>query len=267
MNPRETYSESVGFAGNGQHLYEETMPDTDGIVPSEKKILIVEDEKLLRDLLLKTLINTGYNVLSVDNGSDALLAVGEQTIDLILLDVMMPKMDGFAFCEKVRETSDVPILMLTALNRPDDVVRGLQLGADEYITKPFVFNELSMRIHSLLRRTSWLNGSAPIAYCTSDGVSLNDKSETAYVQGREVQLTPMEYRFLRYLMTHPDRPISNKTLLSEVWNYREDTNTSIVQSIVRRIRIKIEEEPSSPTHLVSVWGIGYKFQSNGGESL
>lgn len=267
MNPRETYSPSVGLADKKQPFYEEPQPETDGIVPGEKTILIVEDEKLLRDLLLKTLINTGYEVISVDNGSDALLAVSQETVDLILLDVMMPKMDGFVFCEKVRESSDVPILMLTALNRPDDVVRGLQLGADEYVTKPFTFNELNMRIHSLLRRTSWLNGSAPIAYCTSDGLSLNDNSETAYIHGNEIQLTPMEYRFLRYLMTHPDRPISNKTLLSEVWNYRDDSNTSIVQSIVRRIRMKIEEDPSSPAYLVSVWGIGYKFQSNAGQSF
>lgn len=259
MIPTEVYELTTDF---GDILGEaQEAAEVDGVLPSDKKILVVEDERLLRDLLLKTLENTGYDVITVDNGQEALSMIETHSIDLILLDVMMPKMDGFAFCEQVRKSSDVPILMLTALNRPDDVVRGLQLGADEYVTKPFSFSELNMRIHSLLRRTSWVNGSAPLAYCHSDGLALNDKSEVAYIDGREVQLTPMEYRFLRYLMTHPDRPISNKTLLNEVWNYREDTNTSIVQSIVRRIRIKIEEDPSSPVFLVSVWGIGYKFQT------
>lgn len=264
MNPANVLdlSQSVGDSGDpALFVTSAKSKEVDGVLPSEKQILVVEDERVLRDLLLKTLENTGYDVITVDNGQEALSLVEKHSLDLILLDVMMPKMDGFAFCEKVRETSDVPILMLTALNRPDDVVRGLQLGADEYVTKPFSFNELNMRIHSLLRRTSWMNGSAPLAYCYTDGIALNDKTEMAYINGREVQLTPMEYRFLRYLMTHPDRPISNKTLLNEVWNYEEDTNTSIVQSIVRRIRIKIEDDPSNPNFLVSVWGIGYKFQT------
>lgn len=234
--------------------------EADGIVAEEKHVLIVEDEKMLRNLLIKTLQKVGYQVMTANDGQSALEVVAKNPVDLIILDIMMPKMDGFAFCEAVRRTSDVPIMMLTALNRPDDVVRGLQLGADEYVTKPFSFNELNIRIHSLLRRSSWTKGSAPLAYSTGDGPSLNDKSETAYIRGKEVQLTPMEYRFLRYLMTHPNCPISNETLLSEVWNYQEGTNTSIVQSIVRRIRMKIEETPSNPTYLVSVWGIGYKFQ-------
>lgn len=232
-----------------------------GIIPSEKQILVVEDEKLLRDLLFKTLNRVGYQVITVADGEAALELVGQEEIDLILLDIMMPKMDGFVFCEEIRKSSDVPIMMLTALNRPDDVVRGLQMGADEYVTKPFNFNELSMRIHSLLRRTSWLNGAAPLAFSVGDGPYLDDKTEVAHVKGQEVQLTPMEYRFLRYLMTHPDRPISNEKLLKEVWNYSQETNTSIIQSIVRRIRLKIEEDPSEPAYVISVWGVGYKFQT------
>lgn len=209
----------------------------------------------------KSLNRSGYEVLSAENGRFAIDILKESQVDLVLLDIMMPQMDGFEFCEEVRQTSDVPIIILTALNRPDDVVRGLQLGADEYITKPFSFSELNVRIESMLRRISWTKGISTFSLTSTEGVTLDDDTGRVILNEREVQLTPMEFKFLRYLMLRPDQPISNETLLRDVWHYEENANASIIQSIVRRLRMKIEETPSNPKFVVSVWGIGYKFQS------
>lgn len=228
---------------------------------NSQTILVAEDEEILRDLLRKSLNRSGFTVLCAENGARALETLRSNTIDLVLLDIMMPEMDGFEFCEEVRQTSDVPIIILTALNRPDDVVRGLQLGADEYITKPFSFSELNVRIESMLRRISWTKGISTFSLTATEGVSLDDETGRVTLNEREVQLTPMEYKFLRYLMLRPDQPVSNETLLRDVWQYEENANASIIQSIVRRLRMKIEESPSKPQYVVSVWGIGYKFQS------
>lgn len=222
---------------------------------------MAEDEEILRDLLRKSLNRSGYEVLTAENGRVALDTLKTNHVDLVLLDIMMPQMDGFEFCEEVRQTSDVPIIILTALNRPDDVVRGLQLGADEYITKPFSFSELNVRIESMLRRISWTKGISTFSLTATEGVTLDDDTGRVILNDREVQLTPMEFKFLRYLMLRPDQPISNEILLRDVWNYEENANASIIQSIVRRLRMKIEETPSNPKFVVSVWGIGYKFQS------
>ena len=230
---------------------------------SEKKtrILVVEDEDLLLELLTKTLQTSGYEVLTAKNGVDALELAIENEVDLILLDVMMPRMNGFAFCEEVRKLSDVPIIMLTALNRPDDVARGLQLGADEYITKPFSFRELNVRIQSILRRVSWNKGSNNFSVLSIDDIVLNVIDEKVTVRNQEVELTPMEYKLLHYLMMRPNQPVNNDTLLRDVWEYEGGESPSIIQSVVRRLRLKIEDEPSDPKHVVSIWGVGYKFQT------
>ncbi|MEZ4664156.1 MAG: response regulator transcription factor [Caldilineaceae bacterium] len=230
---------------------------------SEKKsrILVVEDEDLLLELLTKTLQTSGYEVLTAKNGVDALGLAVENEVDLILLDVMMPRMNGFTFCEEVRKLSDVPIIMLTALNRPDDVARGLQLGADEYITKPFSFRELNVRIQSILRRVSWNKGANNFAVVSIDDIVLDVVNEKVVVRNQEVDLTPMEYKLLHYLMMRPNQPVNNDTLLRDVWEYEGGESPSIIQSVVRRLRIKIEEEPSEPKHVVSIWGVGYKFQT------
>ncbi|MCB0094978.1 MAG: response regulator transcription factor [Caldilineaceae bacterium] len=230
---------------------------------SEKKtrILVVEDEDLLLELLTKTLQTSGYEVLTAKNGVDALELAIENEVDLILLDVMMPRMNGFTFCEEVRKLSDVPIIMLTALNRPDDVARGLQLGADEYITKPFSFRELNVRIQSILRRVSWNKGSNNFSVLSIDDIVLNVIDEKVTVRNQEVELTPMEYKLLHYLMMRPNQPVNNDTLLRDVWEYEGGESPSIIQSVVRRLRLKIEDEPSDPKHVVSIWGVGYKFQT------
>ena len=225
-------------------------------------ILVVEDEQILRDLLSNSLVSAGYEVVTANNGQLALETLATTEIDLILLDVMMPVMDGFTVCEEVRKTSDIPIVLLTALNRPDDVERGLLLGADEYITKPFTFREMKVRIQALLRRVSWSNGISTLSVITGEGIVLDDELEMATIRDKEVPLTPIEYRFLRYLMLRPDQPVDKDTLLREVWEHEGKGSGSIIQSVVRRLRLKIEDDPSDPRIVISVWGIGYKFQAH-----
>lgn len=224
-------------------------------------ILILEDEEPLRVLLAQTLKKKGYSVLVTCNPIEALQWVETRKVDLILLDIVLPEMDGFTFCQKVRNISSVPIIMLTAMNRPDDIVRGLDLGADEYIKKPFHFSELLVRIQSLLRRMAWTAKNASPSYVDLGTITLDDRTHIVRVNGKDTELTPIEYKLLRYLMLKPDRPIENKTLLREVWGYTGSESVSIIQSVVRRLRLKIEKDPSSPQHIVSVWGVGYKFQS------
>lgn len=223
-------------------------------------ILIVEDEEPLRALLAQTLKKKGYWVLAASNPLDALQLVETRKVDLILLDIVLPQMDGFTFCKHVRNFSAVPILILTALNRPDDIVRGLDLGADEYLKKPFHFSELLVRIQSLLRRAEWTADDSIPSYVDMGTITLDDQAHVVRVHGVDTELTPIEYKLLRYLMLNPDRPVENRTLLREVWGYTGNESVSIIQSVVRRLRLKIEKDPSAPQYVVSVWGVGYKFQ-------
>ncbi|MBV7334911.1 response regulator transcription factor [Chloroflexi bacterium TSY] len=230
---------------------------------SGSTILVVEDELILRELLAKSLTSSGYKVLTAENGVVALEQLAKHQVDLVLLDIMMPIMDGFGACEQIRTVSDVPIVMLTALNRPEDVARDLKLGADEYITKPFAFSEMKVRIEALLRRVSWSTGMCAVSTISGEGLVLDDETESVEINNEMIPLTPIEYRFLRYLMIRANQPISKETLLREVWEYDSEGNGAIIQSVVRRLRLKIEEDPSSPRFVVSVWGVGYKFQAPG----
>ena len=227
------------------------------------RIMIVDDQFIVRSGL-STFISTERDLTLVGeakDGEEAVRLCASVQPDVILMDLMMPRMNGFTFCEEVRKLSDVPIIMLTALNRPDDVARGLQLGADEYITKPFSFRELNVRIQSILRRVSWNKGSNNFSVLSIDDIVLNVIDEKVTVRNQEVELTPMEYKLLHYLMMRPNQPVNNDTLLRDVWEYEGGESPSIIQSVVRRLRLKIEDEPSDPKHVVSIWGVGYKFQT------
>lgn len=225
-------------------------------------ILVIEDEEPLRVLLSQTLEKNGYSVLVASTATEGLELVQRYPVDLVLTDLVLPQMDGFTFCQKVRDFSAVPILILTALNRPDDIVRGLDLGADEYMKKPFHFRELLIRVESLLRRKEWTEKNAQPSYMDRGSITLDDQAHVVQVRGKDTELTPIEYKLLRHLMLQADRPVDNQTLLKEVWEYTGNESVSIIQSVVRRLRVKIEEDPSAPEYIISVWGVGYKFQSN-----
>lgn len=227
-------------------------------------VLVVDDEKMIRSLLKMSLQRMGYEVTTADDGAEALDLFQTEQFDLVLLDILMPKVDGFTVCSEVRRESDVPIVMLTALNRPDDIVRGLELGADNYITKPFTFKEVEARIRAILRRTTNKIEAEPVQVLEHGDVRLDGGMRAATVSGNLVELTRTEYQLLFYLMSHVDLPVSKEDLLERVWGYEAaDTNSNIVELAIRRLRKKLEEDASQPSRLVTVRGVGYKFTPKG----
>jgi two-component system, OmpR family, response regulator RpaB len=227
-------------------------------------VLVVDDEKMIRSLLKMSLQRMGYEVTTADDGAEALDLFQSNTFDLVLLDILMPNVDGFTVCSELRRISDVPIVMLTALNRPDDIVRGLELGADNYITKPFTFKEVEARIRAILRRTTNKIETEPIQVLEHGDVRLDGGMRAATVAGNLVELTRTEYQLLHYLMTNVDLPVSKEDLLERVWGYEAaDTNSNIVELAIRRLRKKLEEDASQPSRLITVRGIGYKFTPKG----
>jgi DNA-binding response OmpR family regulator len=219
---------------------------------------------MIRSLLKMSLQRMGYEVTTADDGAEALDLFQAQSFDLILLDILMPNVDGFTVCSEVRRASDVPIVMLTALNRPDDIVRGLELGADNYITKPFTFKEVEARIRAILRRTTNKIEAEPVQVLEHGDVRLDGGMRAATVSGNLVELTRTEYQLLHYLMSHVDLPVSKEDLLERVWGYEAaDTNSNIVELAIRRLRKKLEEDASQPNRLITVRGVGYKFTPKG----
>ncbi len=223
-------------------------------------ILVVDDEVEITDAIEVYLKNQNYNVFKAYDGEQALEIFEKEEIHLVLIDIMMPKLDGTNATIKIREKSTVPIIMLSAKSEDVDKIMGLNVGADDYITKPFNPMELLARINSNLRRyTSYSNGVTPKANVIKiGGIELNDESKSLLVDGEEVKVTPLEYKILYLLMTNPNRVFSIEEIYEKVWNepaYNPDT----VTVHIRRIREKIEINPKEPKYLKVVWGIGYKF--------
>jgi two-component system, OmpR family, response regulator RpaB len=228
---------------------------------NEIHILVVDDEEPLRNLLRISLQKGGYTVYTAGNGREALEVFKGSPIDLVLLDILMPDMDGYTLCAELRKRSDVPIIMLSALNRPDDVVYGFSLGADDYISKPFQFREVEVRIQAILRRISWLKERPDFNIVSYNDIVLDSETHEVRVRGELVHLTPIEFQLLRYLMNMPDRPISKNELFQSVWGYDLVGDTNLVEVAIRRLREKIEENPSEPAYLLTVRGTGYKFNT------
>ena len=233
------------------------------IPPHQVHILVVDDEEPLRNLLQISLQRQGYRVVTAPNGIEAIQVLQEQKVDLVLLDVMMPEMDGFTTCTELRKRSDVPIVMLTALNRPDDIVYGFTLGADDYITKPFTFREVEVRLQAILRRINWNSEPPTERLVTLGEITMNEDLHEVQVRGEIVHLTPIEFQLLRRLMSTPDRPVSKDDLFQSVWGYDLAGGTNLVEVAIRRLREKIELDPSTPAYLLTVRGAGYKFNSQG----
>lgn len=225
------------------------------------RVLVVDDEEPLRNLLRTSLLRAGYRVQVAKNGYEALEIFAQDQIDLVLLDVMMPEMDGFTTCTELRKRSDVPVVMLTALNRPDDIIYGFGLGADDYVTKPFTFREVEVRLQAIMRRLAWISERPASRLLTYGDLVVNDELHEVSLRGEPVHLTPIEYQLLRYLMETPDRPVTKYDLFKNVWGYEMAGGTNLVEVAMRRLREKIELDPSNPTYLLTVRGAGYKFSS------
>lgn len=235
-------------------------------------VLIVEDEQHLADGLKFNLEAEGYEVETVGDGETALrlLARNPRRFDAVVLDVMLPGKDGFEITRELREAGQyVPILMLTARSRPEDILRGFEAGADDYVPKPFELAILIARLHGLLRRREWSRLPRDLSEGDArdaDGEVFNFSGKTIDFSrlelsggGRTVQLTLMEAELLRYLIKHEGRPVSRQSLLEDVWGLREDTDTRAIDNFVVRLRRYIEDDPSNPAHLLTVRGVGYRF--------
>ncbi len=224
-------------------------------------ILVVDDEKEITDAIEIYLRNQNYNVYKAYDGIEALEIFKKEQIDLILIDIMMPKLDGTKATMKIRETSAVPIIFLSAKSEDMDKILGLNIGADDYITKPFNPLELLARVNSTLRRyTNYSKTTqAQENVIKIGGIELNDTNKEILVDGEAIKTTPIEYKILYLLMRNPNRVFSIEEIYEKVWQepaYNPDT----VTVHIRRIREKIEINPKEPKYLKVVWGIGYKFQ-------
>jgi len=234
------------------------------------RILIVEDEQHLADGLRFNLEAEQYEVDIADNGEEALqrLAAQPNRYDLVILDLMLPGIDGFGVVAELRRTRRfVPVLMLTARGRSEDVLRGFEMGADDYLTKPFELPILISRVRGLLRRTDWFRQEAaagpPVALQYAfRGKSIDFEQMEVRVGEKRMPLTLMEAELLRHLVQHEGSPVSRKAILENVWGVREDTDTRAIDNFIVRLRRYIEDEPSRPRHLQTVRGVGYRFVGN-----
>ena len=221
------------------------------------RILVVEDEPDVRLLLRMLLEDEGYSVVEAADGEQAIARFGEAHIDLILLDVRLPKANGFEVCRIVRQTSDVPIVMLTAHDDSHDVVGGLEAGADDYVTKPFVERELLARLRVQLRRSHGLFRESGVLRVGP--LELRSAEALVLMDGEPINLTRTEYRLLVHFMSNPNRVYSRDQLLEQVWEYDYAGDGRLVDAHVRRLRTKIEPDPANPRLLQTVRGMGYKF--------
>jgi DNA-binding response OmpR family regulator len=236
------------------------------------QILVVEDELHLAEGLRFNLEAEGYQVRVVETGEAALdiLRVPEAPVDVVVLDVMLPGKDGFAVMSELRQAGQfVPTLMLTARGHPDDILKGFAAGADDYLAKPFELAILLARLRGLLRRRDWLR--APVNHVAkpqpTDTFTFGDKSVhfdllELHVRDQIFPLTLMEANLLRYLIQHEGRPVSRKAMLEEVWGLHEDTDTRAIDNFIVRLRRYIEDEPARPRHLLTVRGVGYRFEAS-----
>ena len=224
-------------------------------------VLICDDQPDIVNALKIYLSAEGYRIFTASNGAQAVESVRKENIHLVLLDVMMPVMDGIVATAQIREFSNIPIILLTAKSETEDLVLGLNVGADDYITKPFVPVEVLARVRSQLRRYAKLGSHIPSAdELVVGGICLNDTAKTVTVDGEPVTLTPIEYNILKFLMQSPGKVYSTKALYEAVWQESAFGSEGAVAVHIRHLREKIEIDPSNPRYLKVVWGQGYKME-------
>lgn len=229
-----------------------------------ERILIADDEKEIADLLEVYLTNDGYTVCKAYNGADALKCVKENHIDLAILDIMLPDMDGFRLCQRIRKKHYFPIIMLTARVEDNDKIMGLTVGADDYITKPFNPLEVAARVKTQLRRCFKYNAASGQTEkkdeCDIRGLVINKSSHKCFLYGRELSLTPTEFSILWYLCEHQGRVIPSEELFEAVWKEKYLNNNSTVMAHIGRLREKLKEPAKKPKFIKTVWGVGYEIE-------
>ena len=228
-----------------------------------KKVLVVDDEKLIVKGIRFSLEQDGMEVDCAYDGEEALKMATENHYDMILLDIMLPKLDGFEVCQRIREFSDMPIVMLTAKGDDMDKILGLEYGADDYITKPFNILEVKARIKAIMRRTSAGKPKKEASHEIEAGdLRLDCESRRLFILDKEVNLTAREFDLLELLVNNPNKVYSRENLLNLVWGYEYPGDVRTVDVHVRRLREKIEKNPSEPKYVHTKWGVGYYYNQN-----
>jgi DNA-binding response OmpR family regulator len=229
-------------------------------MPNPATILLVDDEDSVQKLLAYPLERDGYRVVQARDGEEALRRFDELAVDLVVLDLMLPKLDGLEVCKRVRAASSVPIIMLTARDDELDKVVGLELGADDYITKPFSIREFRSRVRALLRRASVMRSNGQQAAISAHGLTIDTGRRSVEIDGRGVQLTYVEFELLRTLASHPGRVYSRRMLLEALWGGADYREPRTIDVHVRHLREKLEPDPAEPEYILTVRGVGYRFR-------
>ena len=220
------------------------------------RILVVEDDATVRDVVARYLERDGHQVTALDRGSEAVALVGRLNPDLIILDLMLPDVNGIDLCRQLRRTSPVPIIMVTALGEEADRVLGLEVGADDYVTKPFSPRELALRVASVLRRASTSAKPGPLV--TDGDLVVDGPARAAALRGRPLPLTARELDLLAFLMSHPGQAFTREQLLDQVWGWSFGDHSTVTVHI-KRLRRKVEDDPVRPRRIITVWGTGYRY--------
>jgi DNA-binding response OmpR family regulator len=227
----------------------------------EKRVLVVDDDPALLPLIEYTFAREGYDVLTACDGKEALREFFAHKPDLVILDIMMPRMDGWETCRRIREVSDVPIVMLTARGQDEDIVRGLEYGADDYLTKPFSIKVLLAHARAVLRRAALpaVEYAEPTTYA-DDFLTVDLKERRVTVGGEPVKLTPTEYRLLAYLVQNAGQVLTFTQILQNVWGWEYQDDLDYVRVYVWHLRQKLEQDPKDPKYIQTEIGVGYRFE-------
>jgi two-component system KDP operon response regulator KdpE len=227
--------------------------------PAPRLVLVVDDEPRMIRFIRMNLELEGYQVIEARNGLQALEQVRQHLPDLVIMDVMMPEMDGFETLRLLREISTVPVILLTVKSDEEDKIRGLELGADDYVTKPFSPGELNSRVHAVMRRANWPAPPPRTILRIDDRLSIDFNRHQVIVDGERIDLRPTEYRLLNHLIQNAGWVVPHDTLLAKVWGYEYRDETHYLRLYINYLRKKIEEDPSNPEYILTERGVGYRF--------
>ncbi|HEX2914965.1 MAG TPA: response regulator transcription factor [Chloroflexia bacterium] len=226
-------------------------------MPQEQHILVVDDEPSIRDFIKRNLEMRGFKVTLANNGLEGLALFDQTTFSLVILDIMMPRMDGLEVCRRIRQTSTVPILLLTALGEESDKIVGLDQGADDYLTKPFGVGELLARVRAMMRRAHWTDTPPSVNTQRFGDLEIDFQEHRVWRGGEEIKLTPTEFDLLQELALHPGKVFTHEALLRRVWGADYGREAEYLRVYIGRLRRKIEADPSKPAHLMTEPGVGY----------
>jgi DNA-binding response OmpR family regulator len=221
------------------------------------KIVVIEDDQTIVNGIEDTLQFHEYKVLKASNGKDGLEIIQKKSPHLVILDIMLPDLDGFDICKKIKAVKDIPVIMLTAKSQESDKLLGFEVGADDYITKPFSIKELVARVKAVLKRSSVTQ--KEVQKVVVGAVNINFKNFTVLNRDKEYPLSPKEHKILQHFVQHPDRVIDRDTIIDTVWGDEYDPSPRTIDNFILKLRMKIEENPKKPEHILTVHGAGYKF--------